>query len=62
MNIFNGRYTFTVEAYQTEEEKKRGYVQHVAITIWSPAVKRVWLVDVICRRENFDPTTGTVTA
>lgn len=60
MNIFNGRYTFTVEAYQTEEEKKRGYVQHVAITIWAPAVKRVWLVDVICRRENFDPVTGTV--
>ena len=52
--IFNGRYTFSVEAYQTAEEAKRGYVQHVAITIWAPAVKRVWLVDVICRRENFD--------
>ena len=53
--IFNGRYTFTVEAYQTAEEARRGYVQHVAITIYAPAVKRVWLVDVICRRENFNP-------
>lgn len=52
--IFNGRYTFTVEAYQTAEEARRGYVQHVAITIYAPAIKRVWLVDVICRRENFN--------
>jgi len=53
--IYNGRYTFTVEAYQTAEEARRGYVQHVAITIYAPAIKRVWLVDVICRRENFNP-------
>ena len=56
LQIFNGRYTFDVQAYQTVEEANRGYVQHVAITITSPAVKRVWLVDVICRREGYDPT------
>ena len=56
LQIFNGRYTFDVEAYQTVEEANRGYVQHVAINIESPAVKRVWLVDVICRREGYDPT------
>ena len=56
LQIFNGRYTFDVEAYQTVEEANRGYVQHVAITIEAPAVKRVWLVDVICRREGYDPT------
>ena len=56
LQIFNGRYTFDVQAYQTVEEANRGYVQHVAITITAPAVKRVWLVDVICRREGFDPT------
>lgn len=60
--IFNGRYTFSVEAYQTAEEAKRGYVQHVAITIWAPAVKRVWLVDVICRRENFDAAAEAASA
>lgn len=60
--IFNGRYTFTVEAYQTAEEARRGYVQHIAITIYAPAVKRVWLVDVICRRENFNPAEEAATA
>ena len=60
--IYNGRYTFSVEAYQTAEEARRGYVQHVAITVYAPAVKRVWLVDVICRRENFNPAGEAATA
>lgn len=61
LQIFNGRYTATINAYQTTEEQNRGYVQHVAITIVSPAVKRVWLVDVICQREGFSAT-GTAAA
>ena len=62
MEIFNGRYSFTVEAYQTAEEKNRGYVQHVVVNIISGAVKRVWLVDVVCRREGLSSASTTTTA
>ena len=53
--MINGKYEFTVDVYQTDEDKKLGYVQHVDITVTSPATNRVWLVNIICKREGFEP-------
>ena len=53
--MINGKYEFTVDVYQTDEDKKLGFVQHVDITVTSPATNRVWLVNIICKREGFEP-------
>jgi len=50
--IVNGKYGFTVIVYQTDEEARVGYIQHVTIAIEGPASSRVWEVDVVCSREN----------
>ena len=52
--LYNNRYTFTVTVYQTEEEAQLGYVHHVRVVITSPAQNRVWEVDLVCQRENFE--------
>jgi len=52
--LYNNRYTFTVVVYQTEEEALLGYVHHVRVVITSPANNRVWEVDLVCQRENFE--------
>jgi len=51
--MYNGRYTFEVQVYQTDEEKLLGYVQHVRIAITSPAQNRVWTTDIEVNRENY---------
>jgi hypothetical protein len=53
--MLNGKYEFTVNVYQTDEDKKYGYVRHVDLTVTSPATNRVWLATIIVRREGFDP-------
>lgn len=53
--MINGKYEFTVDVYQTDDDKKLGYVQHVDITVTAPATNRVWLVNIICKREGFEP-------
>ena len=53
--MLNGKYDFTVNVYQTDEDKKYGYVRHVDLTVTSPATNRVWLATIIVRREGFDP-------
>ena len=52
--MINGKYETKVTLYQTEFERKMGFIHHVAIEITSPATTRVWLVDIICKRENFE--------
>lgn len=52
--MFNGKYSFTVTVYRTEEEINLGYVTHVAIEITGPAVQRVWMVDIVCKREDYN--------
>jgi hypothetical protein len=51
--LFNNKYTFEVRVYQTEEEKKLGYVHHVTISVTAPATNRVWDVDIVAYRENY---------
>lgn len=53
--MLNQKYDFTVNVYQTDEDKQYGYVRHVDLTITSPATNRVWLATIIVRREGFDP-------
>lgn len=53
--MINGKYEFSVNVYQTDEDKKLGFVQHVDITITAPATNRVWLVNIICKREGYEP-------
>lgn len=53
--LYCGKYDFTVTVYQTEEEVKIGYIQHVKISITSPATMRVLDVDIEVNREGFTP-------
>jgi len=52
--LFNGKYPFTVVVYQTEEEQRLGFVAHVTLTITAPANFRVWDVDIVCKRQNYE--------
>ena len=51
--LFNNKYSFDVSVYQTAEEQKIGYIQHVKLSITSPATMRVLDVDIEVNRENF---------
>lgn len=53
--MLNQKYDFSVNVYQTDEDKKYGFVRHVDLTLTSPATNRVWLSTIIVRREGFDP-------
>ncbi len=52
--VYNGRYEFSTRMYQTEEEALLGYAHHIEVNITSPANNRVWTVDIVCNRENFE--------
>jgi hypothetical protein len=52
--LYNNRYQFVITVYQTDEEKQLGYVHHVKVEVTSPGQNRVWDVDVVCKRENFE--------
>jgi hypothetical protein len=56
--MLNNKYAVSATVYQTELDQNLGYVQRVSISIEAPAVFRVGLIDIICRRENFDPATA----
>jgi hypothetical protein len=51
--LFNGKYVFSVDVYQTVEEQKKGYETHVAINIESPNQNLRWNVDINCSREGY---------
>ena len=53
--MLNGKYTASVRVFQTDVDKKYGYVRHVELELESPAQNRVWLATIICKREGFDP-------
>lgn len=53
--MLNGKYTAAATVYQTDEDKKFGYVRHVDINFTAPGQNRVWLVTIICNREGFTP-------
>lgn len=56
--LYNNKYVFSVAVTQNADEKKIGYIQHVTVNLTSPATNRVWLVDIVCNRENYTPTTA----
>lgn len=51
-SLYNGKYSFSVTVYQTEEEQAVGYVQHVKVSITFPATMRVLDIDIEVNREN----------
>ena len=53
--LFNNKYTFETAVYQTAEEQEIGYIQHVKMSITSPATMRVLDVDIEVNREGFTP-------
>jgi len=53
--LYSGKYDFEVSVYQTAEEQKIGYIQHVLIRIISPATMRVLDVDIEVNREGYNP-------
>lgn len=53
--ILNGFYNAEAEFYQTDEERKIGYITHGRIKLVAPATNRVWIVDVECYREGYTP-------
>lgn len=53
--LYGGKYRFTVRVFQTVEEAKIGYIQHVTIAITAPNTNRVWDVDIIVNREGYNP-------
>ena len=54
-DMIRGKYTTEVIVYQTDEERKIGFIDHVLIKITSPATSRVWKVDIECHREGYTP-------
>ena len=52
--LYNGKYSFTVKAYQTETDALLGYVQRVQINITAGAPYRVGIFDIVCYREGFN--------
>ena len=53
--LYNGKYDFEVSVYQTAEEQRIGYIQHVLIRLTSPATMRVLDVDIEVNREGYNP-------
>ena len=53
--LYSGKYEFEVLVYQTAEEQKIGYIQHVLIRLTSPSTLRVLDIDIEVNREGFDP-------
>lgn len=54
-HLFNDKYDFTVSVYQTEEEQKIGYIQHVKVSLIFPATNRVLDIDIEVNREGYTP-------
>lgn len=52
--LYNGKYDFEVSVYQTAEEQRIGYIQHVLIRLTSPATMRVLDVDIEVNREGYE--------
>lgn len=52
--IFNGKYEFNARVYQTDYEQKLGYVTHIALSVTAPGTTRVFQVDIMTNRENFE--------
>ena len=52
--MLNRKYRFNVKVYQTDEDKKYGYVRHVDLELEAAGQNRVWIATIICKRENFD--------
>lgn len=52
--LYNGKYDFEVSVYQTAEEQRIGYIQHVLIRLTSPATMRVLDVDIEVNREGYN--------
>ena len=53
--LYQGKFDFEVEVYQTEEEQKIGYIQHVKLKITFPATLRVLIFDIEVNREGYNP-------
>jgi len=54
VRMLNGHYSAAVAVYQTEEERKLGYVQHIKVRLEAPAMHRVEVVDIECHREGYE--------
>lgn len=53
--LYSGKFDFEVTVYQTEEEQKIGYIQHVKLKITFPATLRVLIFDIEVNREGYTP-------
>jgi len=53
--LYSGKFDFEVTVYQTEEEQKIGYIQHVKLKITFPATLRVLIFDIEVNREGYNP-------
>lgn len=52
--IFNQKYDFDISVYQTDFERQLGYVAHILLDITAPGTTRVFRVDIVTNRENFE--------
>lgn len=54
--MLNGKYAIKlIKVYQTDEEKKLGYIQHILIQIEGGTTSRVWDVDIVCYPDGGAP-------
>jgi hypothetical protein len=53
MGMLNGTYQVDVEFYQTDEERKIGYITHGRVKLTGYAPNRVWIVDIECYRDGY---------
>lgn len=52
--LYSGKFDFEVTVYQTEEEQKIGYIQHVKLKLTFPATLRVLIFDIEVNREGLN--------
>ena len=50
--LYNAKFDFEVDVYQTATEKLLGFVHHVKVTIYDDTSARVWEVDIVCERSR----------
>ena len=51
--MLNGRYNYSVEFSQSDEEAKIGYISHCTIKLWGNPQQRVWKIDIECYRNGY---------
>lgn len=51
--VFSNKYVFGVKHWQTDEDRKMGFISRTTVEVTGPATFRVDNLDIECKRENY---------